>query len=268
MYFKRMDASLLAVGAEPPNLLHLASHPVRWRIMRALARSDCKVQELTELVGEPQNLVSFHLGKLRSGALVAARRSSADRRDCYYTLNLTEIRSLLSEAGAALHPGLRLIPTTQVAWAPRGTKILFLCTGNSARSQIAEALVKARSGGVIKAYSAGSAPKPVHPNAIRAMREAYGLDLSRQKSKHLEKFAEQRFDCVVSLCDRLREICPDFPGSPETIHWSIENPASDAPDAATYPQFQTVVAEISHRVDFLLAALSDRAIPTKARVKS
>lgn len=217
------------------------------------------VSELTGLVGEPQNLVSYHLGKLREARLVSARRSSADRRDAYYTTDLARIGDLLSATGGALHPGLRLTATSPGRAASGPVRVLFLCTGNSARSQMAEALAIARSGGVVEAFSAGSHPKPMHPNAVRVMRDEHGLDLTAHAPKHLDVFAGQRFDWVISLCDRVREVCPEFPGHPETIHWSLANPAaSDADDAATYPLFQQTAAELATRIGFLLAALTDR----------
>jgi protein-tyrosine-phosphatase len=245
----------------PPAFLQLAGHPLRWRLLAELARSDRMVHELTGLLGEPQNLVSYHLGKLRDARLVSARRSSADRRDAYYTVDLARIGGLLSATGGALHPALRL------ASSPRdsrdvarqgGVRVLFLCTGNSARSQMAEALARALSGGVVEAYSAGSAPKPMHPNAVRVMQEEHALDLTAQASKHLEVFAGQRFDRVISLCDRVREVCPEFPGHPETIHWSIPNPATGGDDDATYPLFQQAAVELVTRIGFLLATLGDR----------
>ncbi len=227
------------------------------------------VHELTGLVGEPQNLVSYHLGKLRDGRLVSARRSSADRRDAYYTVDLARIGGLLSATGGALHPALRLTPALPDGAAPGAVRVLFLCTGNSARSQMAEALAIARSRGVIEAYSAGSHPKPVHPNAVRVMRHEHGLDLAAQVSKHLDVFVDQRFDWVISLCDRVREVCPQFPGHPETIHWSIANPADgDADDDATYPLFQQTAAELVTRIGFLLAVLTDRTPTLRAKEKS
>jgi ArsR family transcriptional regulator, arsenate/arsenite/antimonite-responsive transcriptional repressor / arsenate reductase (thioredoxin) len=242
----------------PLEFLQLAGHPVRWRLLNELARSDRIVHELTELVGEPQNLVSYHLGKLRDGGLVSARRSSADRRDAYYTADLARIGAGLSATGGALHPALRLTPPSRDISRISPMKILFLCTGNSARSQMAEVLVKARSGGAIEAVSAGSHPKPLHPNAVRVMRDEYGLDLSGHVSKHLDVFADQHFDWVISLCDRVREVCPEFPDRPEGIHWSIPNPATGESDRATYKLFRQTAAELATRIEFLLAGLSDR----------
>jgi protein-tyrosine-phosphatase len=237
----------------PHEFLQLAAHPLRWRLLAELARSDRMVHELTGLTGEPQNLISYHLGKLREGRLVSARRSDADRRDAYYTIDLSRVGGLLSATGSALHPGLRLDPVRGAAPAP--SRVLFLCTGNSARSQMAEALVRVLSGGVIEAFSAGSHPKPLHPNAVRVMREEHGIDLSGQRPKHVDALAGERFDRVISLCDRVREVCPEFPDHPETIHWSIPNPATGEPDDVTYPLFQQTAAELVTRIGFLLAAL-------------
>jgi protein-tyrosine-phosphatase len=91
------------------------------------------------------------------------------------------------------------------------------------------------------------------------MRDEYGLDLTGHASKHLDRFADQRFDRVISLCDRVREVCPEFPGQPETVHWSIPDPAAgQADDDASYPAFQQTASELDTRIGFLLAALTDR----------
>ena len=253
-----MDPQPALADLAPPEFLQLAGHPLRWRLLGELARSDRIVHELTELVGEPQNLVSYHLGKLRDGRLVCARRSSADRRDTYYGLDLARIGALLSASGGALHPGLRLAPPPRVDGPIGPAKVLFLCTGNSARSPMAEALARARSGGAIEAVSAGSHPRPIHPNAVRVMREEYGIDLADHACRRLDAFAAQTFDWVISLCDRVREVCPEFPEHPEIVHWSIANPATGDSDDVTYPLFRQTAADIATRVEFLLARLADR----------
>jgi protein-tyrosine-phosphatase/DNA-binding transcriptional ArsR family regulator len=242
----------------PPEFLQLAGHPLRWQLLGELARSDRTVHELTGLVGEAQNLVSYHLGKLRDADLVATRRSSADGRDAYYTADLTRIGELLSATAGALHPGLARTPPSSGSDTPGTVRVLFLCTGNSARSQMAEALTRDQLGGAVQAYSAGSHPKPLHPNAVRVMRDEYGVDLAGHESKHLSVFADHHFDWVISLCDRVREVCPEFPGNPETIHWSIPDPAAGhADDEASYPAFQHTAAELETRIGFLLAVLTN-----------
>ena len=244
-----------------PGLLRLAGHPLRWRLLRELACSDRAVTELTELIDEPQSLVSYHLGKLRDGCLVSARRSSADRRDTYYGLDLARFGSLLSEVGGALHPGLRLAAPSLDGASIGQARVLFLCTGNSARSPMAEAMAAARSGGLIEAVSAGSHPRPIHPNAVRVMQAEYGIDIAGHACRRMDELADQRFDWVISLCDRVREVCPEFPDHPHAVHWSIANPATGDPDDVTYPRFRQMAAELATRIDFLLARLADQARP-------
>lgn len=239
----------------PPGFLRLAGHPVRWRLLAELARSDRQVRELAALVGEPPNLVSYHLGQMRAGGLVGMRRSSADGRDAYYSIDLARCGELLAAAGAALHPGLRLVPPPPVT-AATPASVLFLCTGNSARSQMAQAICERLAGGTVTVASAGSHPKPLHPNAARVMRE-HGIDISSRQPRHFSVLAGQRFDYVVSLCDRVREACPDVAGPPQVIHWSIPDPAAaGGTDAETYPAFRAVAADLETRIGFLLARIS------------
>src|SRR5215216_4230096 len=176
--------------ASPPRFLRLAGHPLRWRLLSELARSDLRVGELCALAGQRQSLVSYHLRRLRDGGVVSARRSSADGRDSYYALDLERCRELLVSAGASLHPGLVPTPIAErnVQAAMLLARVLFLCTGNSARSQIAEALCEQLSEGRVRAASAGSNPKPLHANAIRVMRD-HGIDTSSARSKSLTEFA-------------------------------------------------------------------------------
>jgi protein-tyrosine-phosphatase len=247
-----VTASQAAPALAPPEFLQLVGHPLRWQLLGELARSDRTVHELTGRVGEAQNLVSYHLGKLREAGLVSARRSSADGRDAYYTAELTRINERLTATAGALHPGLRITPPAGGGDAPGPVTVLFLCTGNSARSQIAEALVHDLTGGAVEVRSAGSHPKPLHPNAVRVMRER-GIDIGGRRSKHLSEFADERFDHVISLCDRVREVCPEFPGRPDLIHWSLPDPAREGDgDDETYPAFERTAEELATRIRFLL----------------
>src|SRR5205823_7134049 len=129
------SVAVRVLDGSPPAFLQLVADPQRWQLLRALAQSDRRVGELTELVGKPQNLVSYHLAELRTAGLVSARRSSADGRDVYYRVDLFRCRDLLVEAGPSLHPGLSLAPTQPGRAELRRTRprLLFLCTGNSAR---------------------------------------------------------------------------------------------------------------------------------------
>ena len=248
----------VAPQVSPQQFLQLIADPHRWRLVRELALSDRRVGELTQLVGEPQNLVSYHLRELRHAGLVSSRRSSFDGRDAYYRVELDRCRDLLCAAGAALQPGLRLTMVApefrrRVGRAPR---VLFLCTGNSARSQMAEGLLEHLSHHGIEARSAGSHPKALHPNAVRAMADR-GIDISGQTTKHLRRFAGMRFDYVITLCDRVREVCPEFPGQPTTAHWSIPDPAVEGDnDEAAYPAFERTACELEARLGPLIARLS------------
>jgi ArsR family transcriptional regulator, arsenate/arsenite/antimonite-responsive transcriptional repressor / arsenate reductase (thioredoxin) len=244
---------------DAPRFLRLVAHPVRWRLLRELMHSDRAVWELTQLLGERQSLVSYHLSQLRRGGLVRGRRSSADRRDSYYAVDLARCEKQLQEAGGALHPALWLVPKPSTPRSPgrsrRRPRILFLCTGNSARSQIAEALLEQMSDQTIEAASAGSHPKPLHANAVRVMKER-GIDISTHRTKHLDEFLSQRFDYVITLCDRVREICPEFPSHPDLVHWSVPDPAlEDQSDRATLPAFERTAGELETRIGFLLHLL-------------
>jgi protein-tyrosine-phosphatase len=186
--------------------------------------------------------------------LVSARRSSADGRDAYYRVELARCGELLGSAGGLLHPGLRLVPPSAEddGGADRSIRVLFLCTGNSARSQMAEGLLQHLSHGTIEAFSAGSHPKVLHAQAVRTM-DKRGIDLRGRRAKHLSEFATQQFDSVITLCDRVREVCPEFPGHPRTIHWSIADPALEGPAA-----FERTAAELEWRISFLLYVIREK----------
>jgi protein-tyrosine-phosphatase len=176
----------------------------------------------------------------------------------YYRADLLRCRDLLGEAGLSLHRGLSLVPAppNDTEPLPGRPRLLFLCTGNSARSQIAEALAEHRSAGTVEAYSAGSHPKPLHPNAVRVLAER-GVDIAGRPTKSVARLAHDRFDRVITLCDKVREVCPELPGPPIAAHWSIADPAAAGDsDEATFPAFEQVADEIESRVALLLADLS------------
>jgi protein-tyrosine-phosphatase/DNA-binding transcriptional ArsR family regulator len=248
--------------AAPPAFVRLAAHPLRWQLLTALADSDYRVRELVTRVGEPQNLVSYHLRLLRGGGLVTATRSGFDGRDSYYHLDLDRCAAALAETGTALHPALRrdAAPSTPPAGHPRSRRIavLFVCTGNSARSPIAEALLRHHTTGRVTVTSAGSRPKAhLHPNTVRVLRDEFGIDVTGRQPRHLDTLADRRFDHVITLCDKARENCPTFPDRPRRIHWSIPDPAAAADtDQGSYPAFQHTAADIDTRIRHLLPVLA------------
>jgi protein-tyrosine-phosphatase/DNA-binding transcriptional ArsR family regulator len=232
----------------PPPFVRLLSEPLRWRLARELAAGDRRVRELVDAVGQPQNLVSYHLRQLRDAGLVTSRRSSFDGRDTYYRLDLARCTRSWTEAGTALHPGLS--PGDPPAAGARASRVLFLCTGNSGRSPLAEALLRHRAGPRVEVASAGSHPKPLHPDAVRAAAE-YGITLAHEPT-HLDTLRRRRFDLVISLCDRVREACPEFPGRPRAVHWSTADPAREAD---SLPAFRRTAAELDDRIRFLVPVL-------------
>ncbi len=104
-------------------------------------------------------------------------------------------------------------------------RVLILCTGNSARSQMAEGLLRHDGGGRFEVFSAGTKPTQVRSEAVEVMREA-GIDISHHRSKSVDEFSGQSFDCVITVCDNARETCPIFPADTRRIHWSFEDPAA------------------------------------------
>lgn len=251
-----MSLSPASPRTSPTTFLGLVAHPLRWRLLRELARSDLMVRELSGLVRQRQGLVSYHLGRLRSARLVSMRRSSADGRDAYYAVDLARFGELMGATAGALHPALQLrlaaVPPADSSIEQPPVRVLFLCTGNSARSQMAEALIERLGDGLVVACSAGSHPKALHPNAVRAMK-ARGIDISDRRTKGFDALHDRQFDLVVTLCDWVREVCPDFPGQAEMVHWSLPDPARlEGSDAETYPAFDDLANELATRIRFLL----------------
>jgi arsenate reductase len=145
-------------------------------------------------------------------------------------------------------------PPPEAEAAPK-RRVLFLCTGNSARSQMAEAWLRRSAGDAFDVESAGTAPRPeVHPLAVRVMAHA-GVDLAGQRPKPLAPFVGQRFDFVITVCDRARDACPVFPDDPEQIHWSFEDPAAaEGTEEERYAVFRRTRDAIQHRVRLFVNA--------------
>ena len=138
-------------------------------------------------------------------------------------------------------------------------RVLFVCTHNSARSQVAEALLGRLGGEVFEAHSAGTEATRVNPYAIRVLADA-GIDWSGGRSKVITEFLGQHFDYVVTVCDRARETCPYFPGATHMLHWGLDDPSGvGETDEARLEAFRGTAAEVTERLrPFIAEALRAR----------
>lgn len=249
----------------PLDFLKLLAHDVRWELIQTLAESDHRVQELVLRLKRPQNLISYHLRLLREGQLIQERRSSADRRDVYYRLNIGQLRDLFWGSGKTLHPALvcesdaedksNRVEGGQLNGRKQPYRVLFLCTHNSARSQLAEGILRARGGKLVEVFSAGDEPSDIHPLAIKAA-QSFQIDISGQHSKHMRQFTQQSFDYIITVCDKVRESCPVFPNDHKQIHWSFPDPtAVSGSEEEQYAAFAQTARELITRSNFLLLTL-------------
>jgi protein-tyrosine-phosphatase/DNA-binding transcriptional ArsR family regulator len=250
-------------ASETPPFVRLAAHPLRWKLLTSLADSDYRVRELVAQVDEPQNLVSYHLRLLREEGLITAKRSSFDGRDTYYHLDLDSCADGLAATGAALHPVLRTRSSTgtrgETARSPAA--VLFVCTGNSVRSPMAEALLHHYAADRVHVTSAGTRPQAqLHPAAVRVLRERFGIDVVGRRPRDVATLAGRQFDHVITLCDKAREISPEFAHQPRRAHWSIAEPASSGEEAATGAAFHRTAADIDVRVRHLLPLLTSTLV--------
>lgn len=248
--------------AQLPNLLKMLAHELRWQIVSVLARGDRRVSELIAFLEQPANLISYHLRLLRAAGLVDSRRSDSDGRDMYYSLNLSRLQAAFFEAGEQLHPALHvdlscLRPAVLAENAP--AHILFACTHNSARSQMAEALLRDAAGETVEVFSAGTKPSRVHPLAVEVMAER-GIDISHQRAKGFEDVADRHFDVVITVCDRAREVCPVFPEHPHYIHWSLPDPSEVGGSAGQRRRaFEATADRLAERIRFLKSQLAEES---------
>jgi len=127
-------------------------------------------------------------------------------------------------------------------------RVLFVCTGNSARSQMAEAILRHQASPPFEVASAGTEPKGVNPLTVRILAEV-GIDISDARSKSVSEFLGQEFDYVITVCDQARETCPVFPGARESIHWGFDDPAAaEGSEVERLAVFRRVLNEISLRL--------------------
>ena len=138
------------------------------------------------------------------------------------------------------------------------TRVLFVCTGNSARSQIAEALLRERGGEAFEARSAGSDPAGLHPLTARVLAED-GIDAGGAESTHVDACAGEAWDYVVTVCDRAREACPAFPHAGEQRHWSLDDPAAaGGGEAERMAAFRATRDEVRARIDAFVREVAGR----------
>lgn len=135
-------------------------------------------------------------------------------------------------------------------------RVLFVCTGNSARSQMAEYILRTLGGPNFEVYSAGTEPRGVDPLALRVLREA-GIEPEGARSKSVDEFLGRGFDYVITVCDQARQVCPVFPGSDAALHWGYEDPAAaQGSEQERYLVFRRVFTQIGERIhQFLPIAL-------------
>lgn len=239
---------------ELPIFIDLLAHPIRWVMIRALIHGDMRVQELVDLVGEPMNLVSYHLKKLRDGGLVRSQRSQADGRDIYYSLDFPYMQRASSDVMFALHLENR---SGQELSQVRG-RVLFICTHQNSRSPMAEAIMRSVAPNV-EVYSAGVQPTAIHPDAIRAS-DSVVADVRRVQTRPLNEVVNQPFDYVITVCDQAREMIGlDVEG--KILHWSIPDPSritSSAARAAAFNQTAYILQERVQRLAYsMLNAVND-----------
>ena len=232
---------------QSPEILRMLAHPLRWRLVKTLSNSDRRVQELVDALQQPYNLVSYHLKLLRESKLVVLRKSDADSRDLYYSLNMERLQEDYQNVAYAIHPGWVWKEALQVPVHPIPRRVLFLCTHNSARSQMAEGILRHLGGDNYLVASAGTLPQQVRPETTIVTKEM-GIDISKQRSKHITELKGQTFDDVITVCDRVREVCPTYDISNPTIHWSIPDPASIQDPAERLQAFTSTAHELERRI--------------------
>ena len=250
-----MSTASAPVGLQAPvvQFFRALADETRLAIVRLLMATDLRAGEVVERLKVPPNVASYHLKQLRALGVLRDRRSSSDARDVYYSLDLERLQALYFEAGDALHPALSSgrADEQETTFLDRPLRVLFLCTHNSARSQLAEGILRCLGGDRVEAFSAGSHPSEVHPDTRELLQE-WGIDPTSHNAKPLSRFLGQTFDYVITVCDRVREECPTFPGDPKQMHWSIADPLAIEDAYERRRAFCEVRRELHTRIQYLL----------------
>jgi arsenate reductase len=206
-----------------------------------------------------QNSIDDDLAPLLSDqrAAIARQREDLDRIEG----ELVDLELTVAAAGRAARREKRMTETP--------IRVLFVCTHNSARSQIAEALLKHYGGQDFEVYSAGTESTGVNPFAVKVLDEI-GIDWSRARSKTINEFLDQRFDYVITVCDRARATCPVFPGSANSLHWGLDDPSDvEGIDDEKLAAFRSTQREVAARlrpfIEVSLRASGRNRVPSITR---
>jgi arsenate reductase (thioredoxin) len=171
-------------------------------------------------------------------AAIVRQRAGLDRLDA----ELTDLDLTVRAAGRARHAR----EATSMTSGP--IRVLFVCTGNSARSQLAEALLGQIGGAEFEAHSAGTEPRDVNPFTVRVLAEL-GIDWSNAQAKSVAGFLDEPWDYLITVCDRARQICPVFPGEHNSLHWGLDDPAEiEGTDEVKLAAFRATHMELSMRI--------------------
>jgi protein-tyrosine-phosphatase/DNA-binding transcriptional ArsR family regulator len=244
---------LAAAEREVTRFFRALADETRLAIVRLLMLNDLRAGEVVQHLQLPANGVSYHLKHLRDVGLLRDRRSSLDARDIYYSIDLDRLHALYRAAGDTLYPGMAQTGgMLSDVLDDRPLRVLFLCTHNSARSQLAEGILRSLGREQVEVFSAGTEPADIHPIAVALLAE-WGADTSSHSSKSMEQFRDDTFDYVITVCDRARESCPTFPNDPQEIHWSLPDPIGIENEQERWRTFQQIRRELYTRLQYLLS---------------
>jgi arsenate reductase len=193
--------------------------------------------------------------------LIASQREAIERQRAdlgRLDAQLTDLELTMAAAGRASLAGREAAPAAPI-------RVLFVCSGNTARSQMAEALLCEFGGSDFESYSAGTEPTPIRPETVKVLGEI-GIDWSRARSKSVATFVGRSFDYVITVCDRARQLCPVFPGEHNTLHWGLDDPAEVGGTAdARLEAFRRTRTEVATRlrpfVELARSARRGNAVP-------